>query len=60
MSHSVFAEMIALLATITADPLMKGLISSPKVKSEQLAELSVEGSGSFSSGTAALQAGAHW
>ena len=37
-----WSEMIALLVTITADPLMKGLVSSPKVKSEQLAELIID------------------
>ena len=37
-----WSEMIALLVTVVGDPLMKGLISSPKVKSEQLAELIID------------------
>lgn len=37
-----WSEMIALLVTVVGDPLMKGLISSPKVNSEQLAELIID------------------
>jgi F-type H+-transporting ATPase subunit delta len=46
-----WSEMTALLGTIVADPLMKGLISSPKVKSEQLAELIIDVGGDALSDT---------
>ncbi len=38
----VWARMLALLATVTADPTMKGLMANPKVKREELADLIID------------------
>jgi F-type H+-transporting ATPase subunit delta len=46
-----WSEMISLLVTIAADPLMRGFISSPKVKSEQLAEVIIDVGGDALSDT---------
>lgn len=46
-----WSEMIETLATIVADPLMKGLIANPRIKRDQLADLIIDVGGKALSDT---------